>query len=96
MICFKTGSLDASYLERQISVKAEDICRIGRYSALCRLTVDGNELAAFTLATQEAKRLENPSVVTRVIARMHGTYWHPREETLGTIAERINSALIES
>jgi hypothetical protein len=93
IICFRIGSPDAGAIERQIGVKAEDIGRIGRYAAICRLTVDGDELAPFTMTTEEAKRLENPSVVSRITARMHETCWHRREETLDTIAGRVDRVL---
>ncbi len=93
VICFKIGTLDASLLEGQLAARAVDIARIGRYSALCRLTVSGNELSPFTLKTEEAKRVENPRVVNRVTSRMFSEFWRPREETLLAIDERIRRVL---
>jgi hypothetical protein len=93
MICFRVGSLDARIVERQLHVDADDIGRIGRYTALCRLTVDNNELSPFTLTTEEAKRVENPSVVSSIVARMYDAYWLPRQETLSAIDNRISRVL---
>lgn len=60
ILSFGIGSRDAALLSPQLGVGEASLARIGRFEAVGRLSIDGNQLDAFTIKTEYAAQGLDP------------------------------------
>lgn len=89
LVTFGIGTFDAATLSSQFQVAETDLLRIGRYSALARLSIKGHDTPPFTLSSHEAAGAADPRGVADTIAAMRERgVLQRRDEILDEIANR--------
>lgn len=88
-VVFPIGSTDASALTAQLDVLPADILRLERFSAICRISVDGAQVGPFVLKTNRVPDTANPTGVAEILERMHNDHWRRRGAIIAELDERF-------